>query len=485
MTILQRSTFVGTDHTRARPGSTTRKSDVETWLKDQAHVYEAVTAAAVPNASPISATGHIHDGSNGAIIRIPLAHIGTRALLHRRSSAPTSGGVDYSGYEAFYWFPVFVPEGVTSVMVCMFVRNRETAESLRVTTQTTGLATIEQQDGSQAFSSSSNPTAFTHWLYPGFDDVMVVGWLIAVNEGVVNLVKLEAWDGYWNQFGDAVNGLGEALPLSRWVGGVTVLPMGRGPVSGAQAVSPAITDSTTVKVPTAFTSFDSALVTNDRSINSYVLVGALKNDALLREVLTGRPAGNRPSATFAGHNHKDDAATSLDSSGDDIDQPLGSWAYGTMRAPASLSGLSAEYSYEDVPRGEGTFENVWDAPSAPLLYSGTADSTYFALFNHRVRIPAAVAANLADGTGKLKVAALVYNDGNEAFVGASLGDKDEGAFDTEQNNSTTSDPRGVVTLTGVECTNPEEVNALKIRLARVTTKNHKVGIYGTCLYYER
>lgn len=479
MTILQNAAFQGTEHNDVRPGATVKRAVVENWLKDQAAVYEGITGAAVPNAGAIAATPHVHDGTNGALIRLPLAHSALPALLYARDAILVSGGTNYEDYYPWEWRPFFAPAGVTRVAVLVLMRNLETFDSLRCTMQSAVLADIDQQTRQDGFTSAGKP-----WLAPG-GGLHVGGWLMDVTAGAVNVVKLEAWDGYYVP-GTVVSGsvIGERLPLLRSVQGFAVVPIEREPVSVAPAMSPVVTDNVRVKVPSSFTSFDDHLVQPNRALPSYVLVSALKNDALLREVLTGRPAANRSVATFDGHSHKNDAATSLDDSGADIDHALGSWGYGTVRPPVEQTGLT-EWAYADVPAGDGTFENAWDAAIAPQPnISSSAPATDYTLFYHRVRIPAAIAANLAAGTGKLKLAALVYDLGVTITVQAALGNAAATSFDTVASGSSGGAGREVITISGLECTRPEEVNTLRIQIRYATEKAQSLAIYGVCLYYE-
>ena len=484
MAYLVGSSFVGIEHNDARPGSYTKKTVIEQWLKDQACLYEEITND--PVGASMTATAHSHDGTNGAIIRLPLAHSAFPVLFPRRSAALESGGTYYDGYYPFEWRPFFAPAGVSTVAVLVFMRDLATLDSLRCTIQNTLLADTDQQGRADAFTSSPTPGP-NHWLNPGAG-LHVGGWLMSVTAGAVNVLKMEAWDGYYAPGVVAsAGGGGDTLPLGRSITGFAVVPIDRPPVAVSPALDPAVTDDTRVKVPSSFTAFDAHLVANSRAIPSYLLVNAAKNDALLREVLTGRPAGNRSSATFSGHNHKNDAGTSLDDAGVDIDHALGSWGYGTMRPPIEQTG-GAEWSYADVPAGDGTFENVWDgAPIAPQMnVASSAPATDYTIYYHRVRIPAALSANLASGTGKLNLAALVYDVGGvNVTVKAALGNKGATSFDTV--GSATgggSAGRQLITISGLECTRPEEINSLRIQLNYANEKAQPLGIYGTCLYYE-
>lgn len=480
MTILQNATFEGTPHHEVRPGSGVRGSTVRRWLRDQAAVYEGITGVKAPNAASIAATPHVHDGTDGALIRLPLFASAHRMSLPPRSTALFDGGISYEGFYPVDWRPFFTPKGVSQIAV-LVQSSPGTVKSLRVTTQDASFAVVGRMDGSEALSEP--------WFQSGDDPVHA--FIVDVDPGAVNLFKLEAWDGKYD-VGEAVGYAFDeteetrrALPTGRRITSIVAVPIARAPHIVPAATRPSLADDARVKTPAAFTSFDDHLVQDDRGLASYVLVNAQKNDALLYERLVGRPAGARSSLTHAGHNHKGGG----DELGVDIDHALGSWGYGVLRPPSS--GIANEFNdvmYEDAPAGNASFRpsDAWSGhPSAPWLHMGAASTnTDYELFRHRVRIPDLAAANLASGTGKLKLAALVWDAGVGLSVKASLGDTAAANWDTESTVTASGTGRELITISALECSRPEFINALRIRIRFTTTKQAALGVYGTCLYYE-
>lgn len=469
MTILQNPTFQGTPHNEVRPGSGVRGSTVRRWLRDQAAVYEGITGKPVPHAPSIAATPHVHDGTNGAIIRIPLAHGAFTVGLPRRQSILFDAGTYYEGFYPFEWRPFYVPKGITQVAVMVLMRRLETFETLRCTIQNELLGVIDQQ------TRETGVTRLPWQQPPG--DLQVGCWFMTVTPGAVNVLKLEAWDGYYQPgavLADAP--VGVPLPENRGVSGWAVVPVERAPQRIPAATRPSFADDVRVKTPSTFTSFDDHLVQNGRALPSYVLVKALQNDALLYERLTGRPAGARSAPTLEGHDHRGAG----DEFGVDIDHALGSWGYGTLRAPPV--GASVAYSSADVP---GSYDNIWTAPCAvQLSMANSSPSTDYTLFQHRVRIPELDASHLANGTGKLKFAALVYDAGVGATIKASMGDAEATSWDTVGSAAASGTGREVLVIEGLECSRPREINSLRIQVRYSSKKDKAFGLYGTCLYYE-
>src|SRR5690606_31042092 len=102
-----------------------------------------------------------------------------------------------------------------------------------------------------------------------------------------------------------------------------------------------------------------------------------------------------------------------------------------------------------------------------------------------VRIPAATTAHLANGTGNLTLAALVYDDGVAATVKAALGNKGATSFDTVGSVAASSGAgRQLVTISGLHCSRPEEINSLRIQLRYGSAKAASLAIYGTALAHK-
>jgi hypothetical protein len=392
-------------------------------------------------------------------------------------------GVNYEGFYPYVWAPFYAPPGVSSVLVLVHVgMSRDVVGGFRVTTQDSSLNLIDQVTGLDAVLSSSTPGDPGHWLDHGVGGHFTMAFTCAVTPGAVNLLKLEAWDGYYDHNGGALSLTGSRQP-DRIVYGWSVLPVLTPPRQVPVHIPPDIADNDSVKVPSAFTPFDSALVANNRAISSHLLVNAMKNDALLWEVATGKPAGQRGTATYTGHTHKGD--TSLNSGGAELSQTLGSWAYGTLRAPPGGGG--AHHLRVDEPWNGGfSADDGWSAFTAYQINASAAtNGAWYAAAYHRVRIPAALSASLADGTGKLKAAALIYDNGVTTGVRVTMGDKTTGSLDTPRYAEAAGTGRSVVTMSGVACTRPELINSVRVQIRTMdNTKAKAAALYGLCIYFE-
>ena len=484
MTILQNASFQGIQTDQARPGAFSYKSGIEKLLKDQAYAYESIAGVKVADASAIAATPHVHDGVTGAPLRLPLIHQWLGTTLDGRTSKPVSGGTDYAGFSPFIWTPFYCPSGIDEMLLCLWVDPSVAAarDQFQASTWDTSF-NLNGFDPSPVFIAPDDD-GLEAWLAPAGGGSALLVFRLAAVAGQVNILKCEAWDGYYASYTPDSDAGGFLAPKQRRVDGFCVIPMTSAPVEVQPATTPAIT-TTAVKVPAAFSSFDSALVQDNRSINSYLLVRAMQNDALLREILTGRPAGNRASATFSGHNHKDDAATSLDDAGADIEHALGAWFYGTIR-PYVVEGTSSAYhSFVDVI-GNGLFGNAWEGGINAVAHKGNGLVTAV-VANHRVRLPAAIAANLADGTGNLKATALVYEEtaSESVTVDIQIGDENASSFGTVRSGSFTGPGRGLINLSGIESASGERIVTVRVRMAQSQNEVAKVSyLYGLCLYYE-
>lgn len=498
MTILQRSTFQGLAHNLVRPGAKTRKTDMEDLLKDSAVCYESLTSYKAPSAASISATPHVHDGTNGAIIRLPLSHGGNWHMgLNRRSGSPVSGGVDYSGFYPIVWVPFYAPPGVDEVIVVLFLKNSDGINEFRATVQNTSLADTDSQGPSEGFVSVSASAGQYSWLNPGVRDYAVRGWEMSCTAGTVNVLRIDAWDGRFDHTyaGPLVGTPGATeLPPTRAVRGYAVLPVVRRPPGVTPKVTATYSSTAThlLSQNQSYVSYDSALVANDRAVPSYLLTTEHKNFNLLYEATTGQPAALRGSVTVAGHNHREDGdGASLDVSGADIDHSLGSWAYGVLRPPPDIGllGASGGYSAKDMPKGDYTFANEWwGTPIAPCIDQVNATSgTYYTVFEHIFRMPAV--KDLTSAGGNIRASALVYNDSNETMnVRFSIGDT-SGSYSTTATAaaSGSGDRQLVTTLGGIACGSRDAIRRLKVEIQLAALKGaHTVtsGIYGVCLWYE-
>lgn len=485
MTILQRSTFAGTEHADVRPGAYTKTAVVEGIVKDQAYLYERITNLAVPNAASISATGHDHTGDgDGALIRIPYSQQPLGILLERRTSAPIAAGTDYAGFSPVIWMPFYCPPGVSEVMCVLWVDSATEAQLLTFR----GVVL----DGSFAeINSPINPKNHSeyHWLRPPDDSVHGIVFVLAASPGSVCTLKIEAWDGYYTAAVPPTQS-GEILAATRTLYGMTFGPYIREPNRNLLQYSTPTTTQNILSVPSSFTSFDSALIANDHGLSGYHLVNIEKNDALLHEILTDKPAGAEASQAVDGHNHAD--GTTLAQAGDNIPRTLAAWSYGTVRPFPEDGTGSTYYEYTDVIGNPPTvkFANVWSGGSNAITITTTAGTSWVTVAKHLVRIPDAIAANVAAGTGKLVGVAMVYFDPSKATrldVQMSLGDASDTNYGAVASDFTTATGRDLLECRGIQCQNPTTSGAvctLKIEMKNTVSSNSASFLYGVALYYE-
>lgn len=485
MTILQRSTFVGTEHADVRPGAYTKTSVVEGIVKDQAYLYERITNLAVPNAASISATGHTHTGNgDGALIRIPYCQQPLGILLERRTSAPISGGIDYAGFSPCVWMPFYCPLNVSEVMCVLWVDAATEAQLLtfRGVVLTSGFVEV---------NSPINPENHSNyrWLQPPDDSVHGLVFVLPTNPGAVCTLKIEAWDGYYTAAVPPTQA-GELLAATRRIYGMTFGPYIREPNRNLLQYSTPTSTQAILSVPSSFTSFDDELIANDTGVSGYHLVSIEKNDALLHEILTDKPAGAEASQTVNGHNHA--GGTTLALAGNSVPRTLGAWVYGTVRPPPEDGTGSTYYEYADVIGNPPTvkFSNVWSGGSSAITITTGAGTSWVTVAKHLVRIPEAIAANVAAGTGKLVGVAMVYFDPSKATrldVRMSLGSVSDTNYGATSSDFTTATGRDLLQCTGIQCQNPTTsgtVCTLKVEMKNTVSSNSASFLYGVALYYE-
>jgi len=475
--VLEASSVVGIDENKIRVGGRIKAADVEAIFEDQAAVWREVTGNDAQNAPGSSqATPHIHDGTNGVVIPIPLATWTPYASLGRPSD-----GVTGEGYAKLVYAPFFAPDGVDRVRVVIRTRNPvDLLPWLHVST--------ESAPGTYV----SGPTVFTveGGILPG-------GYFsahadVATTAGAFNLLRIEAWDGYHTPDGVGV------MPALRDLATVTVLPTTARPGPLPTSWRPTPTTRTDAIVPDdrypkdtgtnyPFTSIESGMVSENRALSSYLTVSGLANAALTYEVLTGRPAsmlantGSRPagSARYIGHCHAGGDNTDLDESGAEMDQPLLSVSYGVGRAWEGASDTT-----DQVHSGAGTWNGNIHAPRAPSHKPATWDT----IAHHRFRLPRA--STVTGGSSKLSMCVLCFNNtGNPADVGGTVLSEGGSAIGSRQTYGTISDSSShqMVTISNFEqgATTDAVRRILKVDVeadsSRVTAP---FLIYGVAFAYE-
>lgn len=491
MAVLEDDDVEGVDYNRARVGDRIRASDIARAAKDQAALFRQITGDDVPGApGSTQATPHIHDGTSGVIIPIPLAHYHPRAQLDRAAGVVT--GEDWA---RLIYAPFFAPEGVTSVRV--LVRTRlpaETMPTIRVSTESTpgtvqSLNTFDLLPGTEP-GSGYMPGAAFFTLYAD----------VGVAEGAFNLINLEAWDGYYLP-GATADG-NDRLPPARDVYQITILPVtstaalsewGPWTVSPVEETGAICPDDRYPREPSPaspYTSLDEAMVGEDRSLNAYLTTTAQMNNALMWEVLTGRPSsglalddGDREASSkrYIGHPHAG-STSDLDFCGAQIDHALMSHAYGIGR---QYQGASA--NIDTVHSGASTWRGKIHAPRPP----DGAGATWTTMARHRYRMPRCPSGDLTGAATKLKACALAYNyTTNDATVRFRVYDEDGNSAGGAETSSTISS--GISTWHKVEVGNVSQSvgTSGERRILQVEVEHddsdtaNPLLLYGVALAYE-
>lgn len=487
MTILQRSTFSGTAHQDVRPGAYTKTATVQGIVKDQAYLYERITGLAVPNAGSASATPHDHSGDgDGALIRVPYCQQPLGISLAARSSAPIVSGVDYADFSPFVWTPFYAQAGVSKVMAVLWVnRGAENARtSFRGACYNASLNRIG--DWVTPKTELQYP-----WLEPPADGLHALVFVVDCDEGLYNTVRIDAWDGLWDESVPA-NERGQKLEVNRFVHSMCIGPEIRQPNPDLIQYSAPSSTTNALSLPSSLTSFDSAQIANDVGLSSYHLVSINKNDGVLQELATNKPAGAEASATLTGHNHGD--GTTLGTGpGVEIGRTLGAWFYGTVRPPPEDGTSSANYVFRDVIGNPPTvkFANAWEGGSSAITINTGAGTAWTTVAKHLVRIPETIAANVSTGTGKLIGVAFVWFDSTKATrldVRMSLGDANDANYGTTASDFTTvSGARDLLYCQQIPATSTPaggQICTLKVEMKNTTSQDAASFLYGTALVYQ-
>lgn len=424
MAVKQSVTYQGIENNLTRPGSQSRTSALGNMAEDQAHLYEATFNKAVPDAASQVATGHRHDGALGALMRTPLATFQLDALLD--PVAPSRTGTS-TGWSAIVRTPFFVPEGITEVSL-VYVSSAEGAvyfpDTVRAYCQNTSFTDLEEPVAPVRRDTQ-------HYLHVNRSGVSCFESRLQVSEGSVNVLIVEAWEGKSVPSAND-DDIGPRMIFGdRIINTLLVLPVDQAPIRSLEWREPTVS-STKAAVASELTSFDGELFQDGLGVSSYHLVRMIQNDGLLWEGVTGRPAGSRSVAqrTHEGHNHADSASTSLDDGGDEIDMALGAWSYGTNRqfgAGDTFRGSFDQVNTPDITPGDFT-GRIFMLSNNPAKFTASRE-----VVRHTFRLPRLQAASIADGTGLVRVAALVYSD---AGVRIQLSIQ---VHDTDESNSGTAE----------------------------------------------
>jgi hypothetical protein len=478
MTILQRSTFVGTEHADVRPGAYSATDTLEGIVKDQAYLYERITGLAVPDAASASATGHDHTGAgDGAIIRLPICQQYMGALLPRQPSNPVSGGTNYAGWSKLIWHPFYCEPGLDKMMCVLWV-DRETYaynETFRAIMMDSSLAligTYQVSNGLRDYLISEN------------DRIGMVFTLETIPDAV-NVLVIEGWDGYYHPTVPVdTSTVGELMPDFRRVLGFTLSPEIQRPNRELRQYSQSTVTTASTTTPAAFISFDDELVQDDVGLSSYHLVSLAKDDAMLQELSTGNPAGNNAATVVDGHNHQ--GGTTLATCGVPLQRTVGSWFYGTIRTP--LNGIKAEYGDLDTI-GAGTIANQWTGGVNAITINSSAGTTTRTVATHFFRMPELTAAQMAASTGSVNVVVMVYADTSKCdlTIGVAIGEATGLVFGTEDAHTFTTLGRHVYTFRAVDASllgSGGVGGSLRIRMTNSSNTNGASFLYGSSVWIE-
>ena len=513
--------FSGVQMNDTRPGAYATESTMQKMTGDQAHAYEVLSNQPVPGAGSITANGvHNHtitDGTNdtGALVRHP-HHINfMEARLYPR---PTNLTDDLRLFTPFYWQPVYIPPGtdhVSVVLVCLRGENKnkrlkrfrmkiydvDTTVSPITFTETISKpfenSTISNEFYIPESAGSPFETIYTK-ISPAQKDF---------SAGGVFLFRVDAWDGAaFLQYTESEED--DQVELNT-VNSLMILPVKQKPILDPyQWTQAQQTTGTAISTPAAFQPVETDWVQDDRSINSAVLTNSSRNDSLLYEVTTGRPAGNKAVQTHNGHNHANwtpgssparGGTTDLDDVGQEISWNLGTWQYGVLREPINLGpGLFFDFdmTYDDGTASPVTPpDNVWAGRIiAPTICdTGNTNGVWATVSEHIVRLPAGTDANTGvTGTAsKFSAVVFVANENlvgnNELRIELSMYDINRANQGAAQVQTSTQGPRAILRFDNLEpptnATGDGDLVRLSIRIFK-TRQQDRVAVYGLTFFYE-
>jgi len=401
MTILEDDEVLGLDDRRHRVGDAALASSLERCAKDQAALHREITGFDVPNApGSDQATPHVHDGTDGVIIPIPIGWAQPFASVWRHAD---DSGTDQ--WAILSWIPIYCQTS----RVRVYLRTRSNIGQVTDTTQV------------QSFLGTdlTSPTDTAQFRQVGAslrgkvnaEDVVTAYADVDVTAGEWNALAIRVWDGYYMAGGAAV-------PATRLYDTITVFPSTHVPGPTPQPWAPPTVTSTDVQTPdsrypsesssNAYTPLDSGMVGASRAVSSYIGVSSQMNDALLSEVLDGRPAGSNAvghsnDASYAGHCHAG-STSDYDLCGADIVQPLVCASYG------------GDFNVFDT-------SNSRTRVSLPPLMPNNGSLTWNTVAQHRFRFP-----RVADSSGastNIQAAAIVWaypRSYSDSRVGAHIKD---------------------------------------------------------------
>ncbi len=514
--------FKGVPMGDVRPGAYATDLDMSLVAGDQANLYETLTDQPVPGAAAVTSNyPHDHTGkdpslqyNSGALIRHSYVTQWLDASLSPREENETNA---HPLFLPFYWSPVYVPRGTDCLLIGMGCGENENS-TLRLARflvriySISGATYTEVASGPYRFDRASLSSEF--WVSNSSDSgyrfiqCRITPDLIDFKSGGYYLVRIDAWDGanfnLWNDSQD-----GDVIEYNR-VSTVIIAPIKQKPPAAVYQWTEPQLPTDNIDTPAEFQPIETDFVDVDRSINSAVLTSCSRNDSLLYEVTTGRPAGNKSEAalTHNGHNHADwlpgstparGGTTDLDDVGRDISFNLGSWFYGVLRPPAlfwsssTFSDVDCEYTGGVAAPVTPGVRSVWGGRIvAPMMRSGSGTGNDWAtVSNHLFRLPANTDANigLIGAASKINAVAFVWNQetNNTIDIELTLYDKDGLNPGASVVASTNTIGRSVLSFANLECstnaTGAGDIQRVGVRM-RKSRNNRRCAIYGISVAYE-
>lgn len=355
--------FIGTDYADTRPRVFITEEEVEILASDQASVYQSVLGKDLDDGSLTGAAIHVHDGTDGALLPIPLSYVHNRAGYDTGNfyggdnqafnpqilTADISSSVER---RVVYHWPVFAPAGCTAVRV--YVRGNEFLRELGPLLCVD--STVGQWDTwyPPQYDDPTNPRVFY------FDATLTGG---AVN--YLTLLITQPWLGG----GTAAIYQIDVCPLL-WRSAATTEPdPGVTVVSGAR--TGVVHTATYLPIQDTFTK-------DGKPLSSYVTGRLAANNAYLHELITDTAApgyGAAHASQVAGHWH--DGGTSAA-----IDVALYSECFGCATvAAAGINGLTtSEQSnlgapYLNIPSGAIEAETYYTVRHAVIAVPDKSGAT--------------------------------------------------------------------------------------------------------------
>lgn len=465
MAIVTSATFAGLDINRVRIDSTIRASDALAIARMQSHVWQRITATA--GGGSLVATPHIHDGSNGAIIPIPLV---SNTLGARIARADTDTG---AGWAPVSYVPIYAAPGMTRVRVIGLGRNARDREGFRVRTyfhDANGFPSPYQE----RFGARFLPGVIPEFVGSDFDRVspwyVDIDTPLATESGATPWFSLEisAWDGmHWANAQEA-GSVSPGPEANRFLDTFFALPVVTDGVNRTPATP--FTQSGVHSV-TVHDGIEETMLSTDRALSSFVVDRMARNDISLESGLLAHKHGNE-----------------FGRFGTVFRQPLFSHGMGVMRA---RPGFGPEQIRTDELIGAG---------GDPLLWSGrlfapcrTATSTAAApVARARFQMPPGEAADLGVGgaASRMQCAVLVnyvVNSTVSAEIFGATSFAGGGGAVSQSLLTSAGSGRRLVILDGIKCSDSGsgagEDQTLVVSLKRdaAASASKSIGIYGYSL----